>query len=170
MRNSKAAVGAGVALLVVLGVSLWPVHVVTVRLPRHNNRLFWAGRVAADDFIRLTYRHSVELTQVEGWFQVAPRSGFETVETRMESVGTGLPNTFAERTTRDGRWLVVDERRKPLETLRFFCTPVNRVRLFIGQRPVDLTSLGPYVLISLDANRRSLLFYWWCLIQLAGYC
>jgi hypothetical protein len=169
VMKRNPALWIGVALVLILGVSFWPVHVVTVRLPRQNNRLFWAGCVGGDDFIKLTYRHSVELTRVEGWFQVAPRRGFVVVKTRMESVGTGLPNAFPERTTRSGRWLVVDEKRQPLDAIRFFIVPINQTRLFIGARPVDLASLEPGTLITLNACRRSLFICMWHRLRSAMY-
>ena len=88
--------------LVVIGAALWPIRIVTVTLPKENNRLIASIRVGDEDSIRLIYRHSVELTEVEGRFKIGPDSEILAVETRMESVGTGLPNAHPER-TRIGR-------------------------------------------------------------------
>ena len=62
--------GGVIAALTVCGILLWPVQLVTVRLPKMDDDLVAAYRVSAEDLIRLAYRHSVELTGVEGRFKV----------------------------------------------------------------------------------------------------
>ena len=78
------------------------VDAVTVRLPREENRLFGAVRVVSGSEVQLSYRHSVEKTMVEGVFSIGPGPVLQAKETRMTSVGTGLPNTYAARTRREG--------------------------------------------------------------------
>ena len=126
------------AALVVCGILLWPVQLVCVRLPKSADRLVSAYRVTADDTIRLAYRHSVELTGVEGHFKVDADSVLRAVETRLESVGTGLPNAAPERSRYEGGWLVVNEENRPVESLRFFLVPINQTRLVIADQNVPL--------------------------------
>ena len=157
--NRKIAWLAGMSIVVITGLAFWPVERVDVTVPRENDRLLASLRVGGDDRIRLTYRHSVELTSVEGVFKVSRDAGLLAVKTRMESVGTGLPNAAAGRTAREDGWLEVDEEDKPVGTLRFFLVPVNQTRLVIAGRPVDLTGLAPGTLIEVSAGRSSL-FGW----------
>lgn len=141
---------AGILTIVVV---LWPVQVVTVTLPKQNNRTLMVIRIHPDDMIRFAYRHSVELTRVEGRFQVTPETELVAVETRMESVGTGLPNTHPDRTTRENGWLVIDEQKKPVGPLRFFVVPINEVQLTIANCPIDLSGLEFGTLIQVSPER-----------------
>ena len=77
---------ASLSLLLSLTVFL-RVDAVTVRLPRRDHEVFDAVRVVPGDTIRLSYRHSVEKTAVEGRFTVGPGPVLEATETRMASVG-----------------------------------------------------------------------------------
>jgi len=152
--------------LLIVGLAAWPVQVVKVRLPKQGNRLIAAIRVGSEDLVSLTYRHSVELTEVEGRFKVGPRSELLAVETRMESVGSGLPNAFPGRTVVRNGWLVVDEGRRPVGSIRFFVVPINRIRLSIADRPVDLSGLETGTLIQVAAERTHLIY--WLLWSVAG--
>lgn len=164
MRIRVAFFGVSISL-VVLVIAFWPIHVVKVSLPKQNGRLVAAIRVSTDDVISLTYRHSVELTAVEGRFRVGPRSGLLAVETRMESVGSGLPNAFPDRTRMENGWMVVDEKQKPIGPLRFYVVPINQTRLKIADRSIDLTHLEPGALIQVDAERTHLLYwFWWAFV------
>ena len=111
--------------------------------------------------IRLSYRHSVELTAVEGRFKVGPQSEILAVETRMESVGTGLPNAYPERTRTEDGWLVVDEGQKPIGPIRFFVVPINKTRLNIAGRSIDLMILKSGTLIQVSAERIFLITWLW---------
>ena len=141
----------GSFLIWVLG--LWPLQSVTVRLPKENDQLIAAVHVSTRDDIRLSYRHSVELTRVEGLFRVDTKSRLLAVETRMESTGTGLPNTSLARTTSKNGWLVVDEQNKPLDSLRFFVVPINQTQLFIAGQPVGIDVLEGGTLIEIAAQK-----------------
>ncbi len=118
-----------------------------------------AMRAAENTLVKLAYRHSVELTAVEGWFQVGPGPQMLAIETRMESVGSGLPNTVPDRTTTRNGWLVVDEGRKPVGSIRFFVVPINQTVLTIGDRPVDLTFLETGTLLEVAVERTNI-GYW----------
>jgi len=148
-----------IGVLSVLALSLWPVHIIEVRLPRQNGRVLVAMRATENTFVKLAYRHSVELTTVEGWFQVGPGSELLAVKTRMESVGTGLPNAFPNRTTTRNGWLVVDEGRRPVGSIRFFVVPINQTVLTIGDLPVDLTLLEMGTVVEVTAERTNIV-YW----------
>jgi hypothetical protein len=96
-----------VGLVLLVGVALWPVQVVSLKLPRENNRWIASIPAAEGDRILLAYRHSVELTAVEGHFQIGPRSEILALKTRMQSAGTGLPNTAYDRTVIRNGWIEV---------------------------------------------------------------
>jgi hypothetical protein len=130
-----------VGLVLLVGVALWPVQVVSLKLPRENNRWIASIPAAEGDRILLAYRHSVELTAVEGHFQIGPRSEILALKTRMQSAGTGLPNTAYDRTVIRNGWIEVDEARRPVGTIRFFLVPINQTRLVIAGRDTDLSAI-----------------------------
>ena len=150
-----------VSCLVVIGATFWPVQIVTVSLPKENDRRIAAIRTGDDDIISLSYRHSVELTAVEGRFKVGPESEILAVETRMESVGTGLPNASPERTKTEDGWLVVDEEQRPVGPIRFFVVPINKTRLVIAGRSIDLMNLKAGTLVQISAERMFLISWFW---------
>ena len=147
---------AGLFLLLALGLVL-KVDTVTVRLPREENRLYAAARVAPGSEIQLSYRHSVEKTRVTGIFRIGPGPVMQAKETRMTSVGTGLPNTFAARTRREGPWLVVDEGLATVPGFNFFISTVNLTRLEIDGAAVTMEHLSSGSVIHIDAERMRLL-------------
>lgn len=150
-----------VSCLVVIGAAFWPVQIVTVSLPKEKDRLIAAVCAGGDDIISLSYLHSVELTAVEGRFKVGPESEILAVETRMESVGTGLPNDFPERTRSEDGWLVVDEEQRPVGPIRFFMVPINKTRLTIAGRSIDLMNLKAGTLVQVSAGRMFLITWLW---------
>jgi len=107
----------------------------------------------------LTYRHSVEKTLVKGIFQVSQVPSILAVETRMTSVGTGLPNTFSKRTSRDGKWIVVDEEKKEIDNFRFFISRVNNTYLTTPGGTIDLMTLPSGTVIVVGVERISLIRY-----------
>ena len=152
----RVAFTFAVGLALFVGLALWPVQVVSLKLPRENNRWIASIPAAEGDQILLTYRHSVELTAVEGHFQVGPQSEILALKTRMQSAGTGLPNTAYDRTAiRDG-WVEVDEARRPVGTIRFFFVPINQTRLVIAGRDIDLSAIEAGALLEISAENRRL--------------
>jgi hypothetical protein len=141
------------AAILTIAVALWPVQVVTVTLPKEDNRTLATTRTHPGGAILFSYRHSVELTRVEGRFEVTPESELVAVDTRMESVGTGLPTTHADRTISEGGWLVIDEHKKPVGPLRFYLVPINQVQLSIDSHQVDLSGLESGTLIQVSAEK-----------------
>jgi hypothetical protein len=144
-------------VLIGAGAAIWPVRVVTVTLPKENNRQIASIRMGDKDGIHLTYRHSVELTTVEGRFKIGPGSEILAVETRMESVGTGLPNAHPERTRIEDGWLVVDEKERAVGPIRFYIVPLNETQLEIAGQQIDLTGLRPGILVQITAHKKRLL-------------
>ena len=130
-----------------------PVDAVTVRLPRRGNQLVDAVRVAPGDRVRLQYRHSVEKTPVEGVFVIGPGPVLQARETRMASVGTGLPNTRADDTRREGQWMVVDEKMAVIDGFDFFISAVNATRLTVARRAVAVDTLASGSVIRIDVRR-----------------
>ena len=129
------------------------VDVATVRLPREGNALFGAIRVVPGREIRLSYRHSVEKTMVEGVFRIGPGPVLQAKETRMASVGTGLPNTYMERTRREGQWMVVDEGLTTVPGFDFFISAVNATRLVVDGIAIPVETLATGSVIRLDVER-----------------
>ena len=146
-----------IGLVVLVGLALWPVQVVSLKLPRENNRRIVSIPAGEGDRILLVYRHSVELTTVEGHFQIGPQSEILALKTRMQSAGTGLPNTAHDRTTvRDG-WIEVDEARRPVGTIRFFFVPINQIQLVIAGRAIDLSTIETGSLLEISVENRRLI-------------
>jgi hypothetical protein len=134
-----------------------PVDAVTVRLPRLADTLVDAVRVAPGDEVRLSYRHSVEKTPVEGVFVVGAGPVLQAKETRMASVGTGLPNTRAKDTRREGRWMVVDEKMAVIDGFDFFISAVNVTGLTVGETAIAVDTLRSGSVIRIDVLRIRLL-------------
>ena len=146
-----------IGLVVLVGLALWPVQVVSLKLPRENNRRIVSIPAGEGDRILLAYRHSVELTTVEGHFQVGPQSEILALKTRMQSAGTGLPNTAHDRTAvRDG-WIEVDEARRPVGTIRFFFVAINQIQLVIAGRAIDLSTIETGSLLEISVESRRLI-------------
>ena len=141
--------------MAVTALVMQPITALTIRLPREKNRLVEAVKASVGEQLFLTYRHSVEKTKVQGVFEVAGK-GLLNLATKMESVGTGLPNTSPERTTRQGKWLVVDEGKKLLPNIRFFLSPINQTQLTIGRKALDLNSLKSGSLLVIGVEHPSL--------------
>jgi len=151
--------------LAALGLALgWPTQALVLRLPRQDGRLVEAVRVTTGEMVRLTYRHSVEGTLVQGRFRVGPGPSLLLEETRLDSIGTGLP--LAGRSRREEGQRVVDEGGRPLAGLRFFYSPVNQTRLEAAGRPVSLEGLeaGSLLFIGLEPVR----LWRWLAWRLAG--
>ncbi len=132
---------------------------ITIRLPKDNNKIIHLIQVEEGDRFSLTYRHSVEKTLVKGIFQVSHVPSILAVETRMTSVGTGLPNTFSTRTSRDGKWIVVDEEKKELDNFRFFISPINNTSLATPDGTIDLMKLPSGTVILLGVENVSVIRY-----------
>ena len=144
---------------IILALQLITLNNLTIRLPENNHKLFYLVRVNPGDRFSLTYRHSVEKTLVQGVFQVSRIASMLAVETRMTSVGTGLPNTFSHRTTRDGQWIVVDEENKEIDSFRFFISRINTPIMTTPKEKLDLNTLPSGTIILLGVEKISLIRY-----------
>ncbi len=138
MHRLALALGVIAIVLAATAMVFGPVSVLTVRVLRPASAVMQACRADSGADVRLGYRHSVERTPVEGRFAVSADRTLLALETRFTSTGTGLPNTAASRTRRDGGWLVVDEERRPMASLRFYLLAENQTRLSVDGRSVDL--------------------------------
>ena len=132
---------------------------ITVRLPANNHKIWYLIPADTGDQFSLTYRHSVEKTLVKGIFQVSKTPSILAVETRMTSVGTGLPNTNFKRTSREGKWIVVDEGKKAIDNFRFFISSVNKTFLTTSNGTIDLMTLPSGTVILVGVERIPLLAY-----------
>jgi len=133
----------------------WPVWVLTVRLPRRGYALAAALLVEPGERLVLSYYHSVEKTLVQGVFGFDPPRGLVALQTRMASVGTGLPNTARQREDASGL-AVVDEGRRPLPGIRFFLSSINHTRLRVGDRRLSLDGLPSGSLLFIDLEPTTL--------------
>jgi len=152
----------GLILLAMAAVCplLFSIDVVTIRLPRSGQKLIRAHRTTLGGDIRLSYLHSVERTPVEGRFSVGPGPSLLVRETRMMSVGTGLPNTAPTRTRREGQWMVVDEGMQSLPGLDYYLSSVNRTRIMVDGSSVSLETVPSGSVIRLDVEKIPLGLYW----------
>jgi hypothetical protein len=149
------AVIAGFILLI---LTIYPIDVFTLRLPKYEFKQIAAIRISQGQEVIIAYRHSVERTRVEGSFTIGPGPALYAHETRMTSVGTGLPNSSPDRTRRDGEWIVVDEGLKKLEDgLRFYLSPVNQTRLIAAGQHISLEKIKAGSIILVDVERISLM-------------
>ncbi len=153
----RAGMAIAACSLMVVALSVWSLKAVSVVLPKEAGRLIYATIVDQDDEIRLRYRHSVELTWVEGLFKVDQNARLLAIETKMESVGTGLPNTASDRTRLEDGQIVVDEKYQPLASLRFYLVPINQTRLMIAGQKVHIDDLEEGTLIEIAARNVSAL-------------
>jgi hypothetical protein len=78
-------------------------------------------------------------------------------ETRMTSVGTGLPNTYTARTRREGPWIVVDEGLTTIPGFDFFISDVNATRLAVDGTAIGVQTLASGSVIHIDVERVRLL-------------
>ena len=158
-KLSRTALAAALVPAIVLMIVAWeifPLQCLTLRLPKKDNRLAFLTPAAPGDDFSVSYRHSVEKTRVKGLFRVSDRGQILAVETWMTSVGTGLPNTFPDRTRKAGDWMVVDEQLTPVEDFRFFVVPVNQAVLSIKNRRVRLDTFSPGTILLINIEPVSL--------------
>lgn len=154
------AAAAAVFLVAAAAVLFWPVTVLTVRVLRPIPVVMDVRPVAPGSDVRIYYRHSVERTPVEGRFAVSEDLDLVAVQTRLTSTGTGLPNTATERMHREGDWYVVDEQRRLVSPLRFYLQSVNRTRLTVDGRAVDLSAYRSGSLLGIRVERIGQ-WRWW---------
>jgi len=155
MKAKVLSIGMLITGLIVALLFLVPVSVLTVRLPRQDFRLVGAARVSKDASFELEYLHSVERTKVVGRFTIDEKQKLLATETRMMSVGTGMPNTEPERTRREGDWIVVDEKNRVLPDIRFYYVSVNDTNLNVAGRPLELDTVrsGSLLRIGVETPR-----------------
>ncbi len=156
-KNSRSAVAAASLVLLLSLVLFLRVDTVTVRLPREENRIFGAVRVVSGSEVLLSYRHSVEKSMVEGVFSIGPGPVLQAKETRMTSVGTGLPNTYTSKTRREDQWLVVDEELTTVPGFDFFISEVSATRLAVDGTAIAVERLVSGSLIHIAVERVRLL-------------
>ena len=163
---TKWIIAVSLGALLALGLFFyWPTEVLTLRLPRRQYRVVRAARVRPGDPVILTYHHSVEGGLVQGRFLVESGPRLVLVETRMDSVGTGLPNTGQANNRRQGNWQVKDEGRKPFSGMRFFYSPLNRTRLEAAGQKLSLQALPAGSLLFISVEK----VCWGRLIAVAGH-
>lgn len=154
MKRIKIIGAVLLAVAIMTGaLLLFPIDVATIRLPRSGQKLVSAIKVTVGGDIRLSYLHSVERTPVEGRFTVGQGPSLLVRETRMRSVGTGLPNTVPERTRHDDRWIVVNEGLQPLPGLDFYLSSINQTRITVDGSPLFLESVPSGSMIRLDVEK-----------------
>jgi len=158
---------AAIAGFILLILAIYPIDVFTLRLPKYHLKQIAAIRISQGQEVVVAYRHSVERTRVEGRFRIGPGPALYAHETRMASVGTGLPNSSPGKTRRDGEWFIVDEGLTKLEDgLRFYLSPVNHTRVIAAGQHINLEKIKAGSIIQLDVERIRLIK--WLLWRFAG--
>jgi len=74
----------GFAMLLLLAAAAWQVRIVQVVLPRKGDQQIAVVLVSPSDIIKLCYRHSNELIQVEGRFSIDDQSRSVFLKGRQE--------------------------------------------------------------------------------------
>ncbi|MCP4748042.1 MAG: DUF1850 domain-containing protein [Desulfobacteraceae bacterium] len=124
-----------------------------ITLPKKDYKLYALIRVKAGDPVILKYRHSVELSEVEGVFAISPTYGFIAVETRYESAGTGLPDDLSQRSVQKDGFRIVDEENAPIGQIGFYIVKINRSRLFVSGLLIPISHLPQGTLIRIKAHK-----------------
>lgn len=141
---------------------LLPVDVMIIQMEKEQRRQVKVVKTAPGDQMVLTYVHSVEKTRVEGRFTVSQRHRLLLSQTRMASVGTGLPTGSSGKVSREGDWLVVDEGEREISELRIFLLPLNHPRLWVKEREIPLeTMMEKWGLLKIRLAR-TLRWRWYC--------
>ena len=155
MKKCKKSIIAtfSAGMILILAYALWPILVLEVSLPRQGGKFITGTRVSAGDPVLIQYRHSVDLTQVEGLFSVGSDSGLVAVETRFESAGTGLPGSFSGKAVRKGAWWVVNEGGRPIDAFRFYIVPINKTRLTVADCNMSIGDLDSGTLIQIKSYK-----------------
>ena len=152
---------------ILLILTIYPIDVFTLRLPKYQFKQIAAIEMNQGQEVVVAYRHSVERTRVEGCFRIGPGPALYARETRMTSVGTGLPNSSPGKTRREGEWIIVDEGLTKLEDgLRFYLSPVNHTRVTAAGQHINLEKIKAGSIILLDVERIRLIK--WLLWRFAG--
>jgi hypothetical protein len=147
-----------IAGCILLTLTIYSIDVFTLRLPKQEFKQIAAIRMSQGQEVIIAYRHSVERTRVEGCFKIGPGPALYARETRMTSVGTGLPNASPDRTRRDGEWIVVDEGLTKLDNgLRFYFSPVNETTLIAAGQHISLEKIKAGNILLVDVERISLM-------------
>ena len=159
MKLKKYFLTIVIAMLVLSFAAAWQIQIIEILLPKKGGQAIAVLRINSKDIIKLSYRHSNELIQVEGRFTIDDQSRLRALETRFESSGSGLPVSFPERTRREGKWFVVDEMNEEVGTIRFYIVPINQTRLVVGNRPILVSNLKSGTLIEVKASHVSNIKY-----------
>lgn len=87
------------------------------------------------------------------------------LETRMESVGTGLPIEANECIGKEGRWRVAGGNPMVLPELRFRYHEINKLRLQYNEKQISLGCPGENELLTLQVEKIRLAHYLFYLVS-----
>jgi hypothetical protein len=159
MRSKKpilTVIFPGIALLI---VCLAPITAMTVRFPLVDDRLMFAALDAKTSVLHLSYLHSVEKTRVQGVFTADQDNRLLLIETRMESVGTGLPIEADECIGKKGSWRVAGVEPTVLPEFRFRCHKINNLHLEYNGKQIPVEFPRENALITLQVEKISVARY-----------
>lgn len=156
ITTRRAKITSLIALGLLIGALFLPLQAMTIRLPRQNDKLVDAAMAGTGARLEMVYRHSVEKTLVKGIFEVDKAGRLTALETRMESTGTGMPNTESKRTRREAGWIVVDEGRQVIGRFPFFFQPINQLEMSLGEERLNLTTLKAGDVLNIGVERLKL--------------
>jgi len=159
MRSKKRLVtiiSIVTALLVLCAV---PITAMTVRLPLAENALIFVAPDPKNSIFTISYLHSVEKSMVQGIFTVGEQNQLLLLETRMESVGTGLPIEANECIGRQGAWRITGGEPMVLPELRFRYHKMNRLSIQYEGKQIPTEDTPDNELMTLQVEKISLARY-----------
>jgi hypothetical protein len=165
MRSKKvllAVIFLGIASLVLCVV---PITAMTVRLPLAGNTLIFAAPDAKGSIFKICYLHSVDKSMVQGIFTVNSDNQLLLLETRMESVGTGLPIEANECIGKEGKWRVAGREPTVLPELRLRYHKINNLRLQYKGKQLPVKYIRENQLIILQVEKVTLTRYLFHLLK-----
>jgi hypothetical protein len=159
MRSKKLLLTVGFSAILLPALCLASIMAVTVRLHSEGDMLVFAVPASENAIFTISYLHSVEKSMVQGIFSVNSDKQLLLMETRMESVGTGLPIEAHQCTGRHGTWRVAGGDPMVLPELRFRHHRMNNLRMEYNGNPIPAECTREDDLIILKVEKISVATY-----------
>lgn len=144
---------------ILVGILFWLFHerYVIRLINRTQDRLFFSRKISPGDRFTFKYIHSVQKTPVYEIFTIDEEGNVILVETRVMSLGYGLPApTRDDEYTIEEDFLVIRNLHRNVGKLMIRVNFVRRMEIDFGQQTFDLREYGrPGDLIEVSAARKS---------------
>jgi len=159
MRSKKLLLTGIFLAISSLVLCLASITAVTVRLHSEGDMLVFAVPASENAMFTISYLHSVEKSMVQGIFSVNSDKQLLLMETRMESVGTGLPIEAKECIGKEGTWRVAGREPMVLPELRFRYHRMNNLHMEYNGKPIPAECTREDDLIILKVEKISVTTY-----------